>query len=164
MKLLVLSDSHSSLRFMRQAIEKLKPDWVAHLGDYYENGTAMAEEFPNIPFYIVPGNCDQYRMSGLEPEILCPTLAGVRIYMTHGHNHRVKLTLTGLVSDAKKAEAQVCLYGHTHVADCHIEDGIWVVNPGSCGHSGGSVALLELNQGQVLGCKILTQAQWEEIE
>lgn len=50
MKLLVFSDSHASLRLMRSAIRTIQPDWVAHLGDFYEDAAALAEEFPRIPF------------------------------------------------------------------------------------------------------------------
>ena len=112
MKLLVFSDSHATLRLMRKAIACVKPDWVAHLGDFYEDAEALAEEFPKIPFYMVPGNCDKYRSGGLQPGILCPSFGGVRFYMTHGHDHRVKLTRSMLVSDAQKAGAQVALLFH----------------------------------------------------
>ena len=61
MKILVLSDSHSSLRFMRLALQKIRPDAFIHLGDYYQDAQAMAEEFPEIPGYFVAGNCDSGR-------------------------------------------------------------------------------------------------------
>ena len=56
MKILVLSDSHSALSFMRRCISKIKPDAVIHLGDFYEDGQVMAEEFPHIRFHQVPVN------------------------------------------------------------------------------------------------------------
>ena len=43
MKILVLSDSHSSHRFMRECIESVKPDAVIHLGDFVRDGEAMKE-------------------------------------------------------------------------------------------------------------------------
>ena len=46
MKILVLSDSHSSLRFMRLALQKIRPDAFIHLGDYYQDAQTMAKEFP----------------------------------------------------------------------------------------------------------------------
>ena len=60
MKILVLSDSHSGLRFMRQCIDAVKPNAVIHLGDYYDDGQAMAQEYPHLYFYAVPGNCDRH--------------------------------------------------------------------------------------------------------
>ena len=44
MKILVLSDSHSSLAFMRKAISTVEPDAVVHLGDHYDDGETMAEQ------------------------------------------------------------------------------------------------------------------------
>ena len=164
MKLLVFSDSHATLRLMRKAIACVKPDWVAHLGDFYEDAEALAEEFPQIPFYIVPGNCDKYRSGGLQPGILCPSFGGVRFYMAHGHDHRVKMTLSMLVADGQRAGAQVALYGHTHVADLHQEGNLWVVNPGSCGHAGGTAALIEVKDGCVEDCRILSLSDLEEMK
>ena len=59
MKLLVLSDSHSSLRFMRLCMDKVKPEGVIHLGDYYDDGEVLKEEYPGVLFRQVPGNCDR---------------------------------------------------------------------------------------------------------
>ena len=162
MKILVLSDSHSSLYFMRSAIDAVKPDAVVHLGDHYDDGTAMAEDYPHIRFHILPGNCDHYRLSGLQPEVLCYDVCGVRLYMTHGHNHHVKQTLFRLLGDARAWEAAAALYGHTHVPDCHREeDGLWVLNPGTCGSPGGSVGLIETDGKTILGCRILRQTDLE---
>ena len=61
MKVLVLSDSHSYLDFMTRAVEALRPDAVIHLGDYVNDGRELMEQFPGLPFYQVPGNCDAYR-------------------------------------------------------------------------------------------------------
>ena len=162
-KLLVLSDSHSMLSFMRRCIERIKPDAVIHLGDYFEDGEAMKEEFPGIPFYQVPGNCDLYRCQPGQPEILVETFDGVTLYLTHGHRHKVKLYLAALLRDARKCRAAAALYGHTHVADCHQEeDGLWVLNPGSCGHFGGSAGIIETDGKKITACRVITGAELEE--
>lgn len=165
MKLLVLSDSHSALRFMRQAIRAVKPDAVIHLGDYYDDGETLAEENPDMVFHRVPGNCDRYRPGGLNPTILCYPIGGVKLYMTHGHLHGVKMSLYRLLLDARASGAQAVLYGHTHSADCHQEeDGLWVLNPGSCGHSGGSVGIVEIQNEKITACRILRQADLEDMK
>ena len=51
MKILVLSDSHASLSFMRRCVDAVKPDAVVHLGDHFDDGQALQEEYGNIPFY-----------------------------------------------------------------------------------------------------------------
>ncbi len=164
MKILVLSDSHAGLSFMRQAIRAVKPQGVVHLGDYYEDAQAMEEENPHIGFHMVPGNCDRYRMTRPAPELLCYDVCSVRLCMTHGHNHGVKLTLSPLLRDARSMGAQAVLFGHTHSAYCvREEDGLWVMNPGACGSFGGSVGLMEVENGKILDCKILRQEDLEEM-
>ena len=158
MKILVLSDSHAALSFMRRCIDTVQPDAVIHLGDHYDDGTAMAEEYPQIPFYQVPGNCGAHRCFIPDPETRLETLDGVRILMTHGHRHHVKQTLIPLLADARASGADVVLFGHTHSACCQREeDGLWVLNPGSCGYFGGSAGLLEIRGGQILKCKLLRE-------
>ena len=67
--------------------------------------------------------------------------------------------LYGLVQAARAAKEQIALYGHTNGVDCHREDdGLWVLNPGTCGTYGGSVGLLEVEQGKILSCRILREA------
>lgn len=157
MIILLLSDSHSALSFMRDCVEAVKPQALIHLGDYADDGAAIHEEYPWIPFYQVPGNCDRYRWDPREPQILVPTIGGVRLYMAHGHQHKVKQYLGDLIHAARASGAAAALYGHTHQADCHREeDGLWVVNPGSCGFYGGTAALMEIENGQILSCRILT--------
>lgn len=156
MKLLVLSDSHSTLSFMRRCIDGVKPDVIIHLGDHFDDGATMREEYPHIPLYQVPGNCDRYRCDPGQPEIVTCSIGGVRVYMTHGHRHSVKSYLGALLRDARAAHAAVVLYGHTHVPDCHREeDGLWVLNPGSCGYFGGSAGLLEIKDGRIDSCRLL---------
>ena len=54
MKILVLSDSHSGMRFMRQCVETIKPQAVVHLGDYYDDGETLKELYPHIELHQVP--------------------------------------------------------------------------------------------------------------
>ena len=156
MKILVLSDSHSTLSFMRRCIDRMQPDVLIHLGDHFDDATAIGEEYPSIPLYQVPGNCDYYRCAPGQPEILITRIAGANIYMTHGHRHKVKAYLGALLRDARASRASAVLYGHTHVADCHQEeDGLWVLNPGSCGYFGGSAGWMEIKDGRILSCRLL---------
>lgn len=158
MKILVLSDSHSALRFMRMSIDSVKPDAVIHLGDYYEDGAVMAREYPHIPFYQVPGNCDRYRCIPHQQEILVMPIGGVMFYMTHGHKHMVKSGTDYLLASARSCGAQAVLYGHTHQTDCRQEpDGLWVLNPGSSGSAG--VILVE--NKTIKSCYLLWQSDLE---
>ena len=131
---------------------------ILHLGDCWRDGEQLHDRFPDIPFCQVPGNCDRYRCPSNIPEILIPRIGGVDIYMTHGHRHSVKSYLGALLRDARKARVAAVLYGHTHIPDCHREeDGLWVMNPGSCGYFGGSAGLLELQDGRIISCRLLEE-------
>lgn len=164
MKILVLSDSHSGLRFMYECMHAVKPDAVVHLGDYYDDGETLREGYPGVPFYQVPGNCDRYRCAPNVPEILIDRVLGVDLYMTHGHKHNVKMFMGALLRDARACRVQAVLYGHTHVADCHQEeDGLWVLNPGSAGYGGGSAGLMEVENGKIKSCRILRQEDLGEM-
>lgn len=164
MRILVLSDSHSALAFMRRCIQIIKPDAVVHLGDHYDDGAVLAEENPQLVFHQVPGNCDRYRCPPFAPEVLDYMVCGVRLYMTHGHNHRVKTGIGALLADARRGDAAAVLYGHTHRADCHQEpDGLWVMNPGSCGYGGGTAGIIETDGKTITACRIIGQAELEEM-
>ena len=158
MKILVLSDSHSSRAFMRCCIDSMKPQHIIHLGDLYEDGEVIAEEYPHVRVHQVPGNCDSFCGLSKGPSILCYCIGGVKLYMTHGHLHGVKMGLDRLLLAARGEGAQIVLYGHTHHVDCHREaDGLYVLNPGSCRGFGGSAGLIEVDNGTVLSCSLLTQ-------
>lgn len=164
MKILVLSDSHAALSFMRMCINRVKPNHVVHLGDHFDDAKAMAEAYPHILFHMVPGNCDRYRCDPYQPEILSYPIGGVKLYMTHGHRHAVKSDIYRLLLDARASGAAAALYGHTHCADCHQEeDGLWVLNPGTCGSYGGSVGVIEIENGKISACRILRQADLDAL-
>lgn len=162
MKILVLSDSHSSLHFMRCCIRAVRPDSVIHLGDHYDDGQVIAQENPNMIVHQVPGNCDQHRCPMNAPQTLCYPIGGVRFFMTHGHKHFVKQSAGLLLADARRSGAQAVLYGHTHSPVCHQEeDGLWVLNPGSCGAYNKTAGLIVIEDRAITECRILTQEDLE---
>ena len=163
MKILVLSDSHSAMRFMRDCVELIKPQAVIHLGDYYDDGETLKELYPHIELHQVPGNCDRYRCPPWVHARLCYDVCGVRLFMTHGHKYGVKTSTAAMLAEARVMGAQGALYGHTHVAEVYREEtGMWVMNPGSSGYGGGSAGLLEVENGQILSCRILNLESLEE--
>mgnify|MGYP003297474041 CR=1 FL=1 len=55
MRILVLSDSHSTLSFMRRTIDAVRPDSIIHLGDHFDDGMAMHEELQKLGGGLVFG-------------------------------------------------------------------------------------------------------------
>ena len=141
---------------MKLCVDTIHPNAIVHLGDHYSDGEVLAETYPQIPVYLVPGNCDSHRGWIRDPEIRIEKICGIYCYLTHGHRHQVKSGLYALMRDARAAQVQLALFGHTHSAYCQQEpDGLWVVNPGSCGYYGGSAALIEAEQGNILSVRII---------
>ena len=149
--------------FMRQCVEKIKPQAIVHLGDYYDDGEALGELYPNIQLHQVPGNCDRYRCPPWVQPRLCYDVCGVRLFMTHGHKHAVKTNTAMLLAEARAMHAQAALYGHTHIAECRQEEtGMWVLNPGSAGYGGGSAGIIETQDNTITFCRVITAKDLEE--
>ena len=149
MKLLVFSDSHRSLGGMRDAVEAENPDYVIHLGDLEEDARLLSQEYPQLAVASVPGNCDGFVFSPLQKLV---TYGGIRILMSHGHIWGVKGGYGGAIDAARKCDAHIVLFGHTHVPYCQQEDGRWVLNPGSIRDSG-SYGIITIN-GQTILCEL----------
>ena len=148
---------------MRQCVEKIKPQAIVHLGDYYDDGEALGELYPNIQLHQVPGNCDRYRCPPWVQPRLCYDVCGVRLFMTHGHKHAVKTNTAMLLAEARAMHAQAALYGHTHIAECRQEEtGMWVLNPGSAGYGGGSAGIIETQDNTITSCRVITAKDLEE--
>ena len=163
-RILVLSDSHRGMSFMRWCVETVKPDAIVHLGDFYDDGDELHEDYRQIPIWQVAGNCDRYYASPAARELLINNVCGVKLFMTHGHRQWVKSGTDQLIEEATRAGAQAALYGHTHVADCRKEEDLWVLNPGAAGSWGGSAGIIVVENGQIIGCRIFRFGDQEELE
>lgn len=153
MKILVMSDSHGTVAYARRAVELLRPDAMVHLGDHYADAQALAEAYPRIPLYCVPGNCDANRCPPEARSWLCCDVGGVRLFMAHGHEQWVKFTTARLEKQAASMNAQAALYGHTHLPDRKQGDRMWIFNPGACGSREGTVGLIVTDGGKILDCR-----------
>lgn len=144
MKILVFSDSHHSLGGMCEAIDTHAPDHVIHLGDLLRDAENLSYAYPTLPICAVPGNCDGWTDKPLKKQI---ALGGKQILLSHGHLWGVKRGYDSAIADARASQSDILLFGHTHVAYCEkLDDGLWVMNPGSSRRSFG---IIEIENGQV---------------
>lgn len=162
-RILVLSDSHSGTSFMRWCVDNVRPDAIVHLGDYFDDGWLIHEEYPGIRFYQVPGNCDRYRTPPHVREVAIERILGVDFLLTHGHRHWVKSGTDQLVRSAREAGVQAVLYGHTHIPDCRKDGDLWILNPGAAGSWGGSAGLVKVENGKILSCHNFRYGELEEL-
>ncbi|MDX9720511.1 MAG: metallophosphoesterase family protein [Myxococcota bacterium] len=147
--LALLSDTHG---FIPEALfEHIKGLPVLHAGDI---GTRQVLERLQArgPVHAVRGNVDGSEFYDL-PMTLCLELAGKRIALIHnaGWPQRPHPAALDLV---RKQQAEVLVYGHTHV--CMVarhEETLWI-NPGAAGnlghHEERSAALLHIEEDGTL--------------
>lgn len=130
MRIAVISDSHKRSDIIEKILYS-QPDAksVFFLGDCAKDIEDMEFIFPDKKFYVLSGNCDY---CSPYPSTAVATVGGIKILYTHGHNLSVKYGTARLLEAAKQNDCKIALYGHTHVSDIVYEDGIYLVNPGSC--------------------------------
>lgn len=130
MRITVISDSHKSERTVRGILaDREDSKHIFFLGDVTPDIEDMNLEFPDKNFYIVSGNCDYFSSY---PTSDIATVGGKKIFYTHGHTFGVKHGIGRLLETAKQINCQIALFGHTHTSQILYEDGIYLVNPGSC--------------------------------
>lgn len=131
-----MSDSHGNKANVEKII-KANPDaeMFIHLGDGEREVADIRIRYPNIKLISVRGNCD---WSGESPDYAIAecgvSLNGeaVKIFCTHGHRYYVKDGTETLRSVARDNGCCAALFGHTHERYIACEDGIDIMNPGSC--------------------------------
>lgn len=151
MRITVISDSHRNVRAIRSILDaQPQTRHVFFLGDITADIEDMNIEYPDKCFHIVSGNCDffsNYPASGIE------TVGGHKIFYTHGHTLGVKHGTDNLTNTAKLNGCKIALYGHTHVSQILYEDGIYIVNPGSCSEPRSGVpsyAVIDIEQNGIM--------------
>ena len=53
---------------------------------------------------------------------------------------------------AQEQQAQVALFGHTHIPYCRQEGGLWLLNPGACGGRAPSCGIVTVDGGKAVCC------------
>ena len=131
MRIIAMSDSHGS----RLALEKVFEMTVesgnifVHLGDGERELELMKSRYPNLDIRHVAGNCDY---ASLSPDFDVIFAGDVKILITHGHIYGVKHGTETIRSLARDFGCKAALFGHTHCRYQSYEDGIYLLNPGSC--------------------------------
>ena len=130
MKAAVFSDTHGNTALMVEAVRRLRPDALIHLGDFERDTEILKREFPEIPLFSVCGNCDFMPMSPLTDIV---PLGPVKAFICHGHSYAVDYGTDRLVYAAQEQGAKIALFGHTHRAYSGEAGGVKVINPGTAG-------------------------------
>lgn len=146
MRIGIVSDTHGSADLL---LPHLKRQGIEHLffaGDFYRDGEYLANKL-NVSLDAVAGNCD-FGSGYVQEKIM--NYHGHKILLTHGHQYGVKRDIQRLFYRAQELQADLLVFGHTHVPLCEQREGIWFINPGSpvyprlAGHE--SFAVLQLKR------------------
>ena len=130
MRILVLSDTHGDFNSMLRAIDAQKnAEVIIHCGDGKAQIDSLTEKFPDKKIIAVRGNCD---FGAKYPDVQNVEVGGKKIFVTHGHLFQVKFTPYNLICAARENKADIVCFGHTHCAMNEYEDGLYIMNPGSC--------------------------------
>ncbi len=130
MRIVVISDSHKRSDIVEKIIcAQPKAVAVFFLGDHADDIEDLQYLFPEKKFYILSGNCDCFSNY---PSTAVAMVGGKKVLYTHGHTLSVKHGTERLLECAKQNNCDIALYGHTHISNILYEDGVYIVNPGSC--------------------------------
>lgn len=122
-KVVVLSDTHRNKNVIEQ-ITKIAADAYIHCGD-----SELSYDDPVLQnIYTVRGNCDLDERFPLSKLIV---VGDKRILVVHGHQHNVKSSLMSLHYLAQEQDANIVLFGHSHLYGAEMIENILFVNPGS---------------------------------
>ncbi|MDR1002854.1 MAG: metallophosphoesterase [Oscillospiraceae bacterium] len=150
MRAIVVSDTHGNFRNLLKVFERHSDsELFVFLGDGESDYRRLISRNPTMRYVLVRGNCDFGTEANLT-EII--DFGEKRILCTHGHAFSVKRGLGGLIASSKEQNADVCLFGHTHVPCSFYDDGLYVMNPGSLsnGVDGGcSYGILDITEAGV---------------
>ena len=135
MRVLIVADVHGNDDALRRTLDACPQARVVFcLGDGVREYEAAQAREPNREFCIVRGNCDW--ATGDTPALGWRDIEGHRVLYLHGHLHGVKQSLLRVTYEARQREADVVLFGHTHVPHGEYHDGLYLCNPGSLGYDG----------------------------
>ena len=139
MRFVVTSDTHGSFTLFKKVLsyaEKERVDLFIHLGDLLYHGPRN----PIPPFYdpkklselvkgmkmrkiLIKGNCD----SSVDETVVGESFPPLSLIFAEG----TLFSLSHMEEDARKIDADVYMFGHTHIPKAEVVDGKLFLNPGS---------------------------------
>lgn len=125
--IIVISDTHGRLPDSEVLWEAFdNADYIFHLGDGKNEIKKLKEIYKDKLCYVY-GNCD-----GISSENeKTVEIEGVKFFLTHGHNYKVKSNDIFLQMRGEELGADCCLYGHVHLPQISEYGKLKLINPGS---------------------------------
>lgn len=154
--ILVASDSHGAASMLSYILQEQgeQCDALVFCGDGIGDvvsilsmagqDAALARQIPPV-IALVQGNNDPSRYPLIErTQLKIPlsqtlTASGHTMFITHGHRFSLYNGMAYLTNEALVQEADLVLYGHTHIAMAECSTGLLTLNPGSCARPRGGL-------------------------
>ena len=152
MRIIVVSDTHGKTARFEEVVKRhLNADVFIHLGDGENDFNKVQNRYPDIKMYFVSGNCD---FASNMPRYDLQNIGGKTIFFTHGAYDDVKYSDEMLMYKASVRNADILLYGHTHIpVNKYVDSKLYVMNPGSLGSPRnslyGTYGIIDIINGQI---------------
>ncbi|MCT4396231.1 metallophosphoesterase [Periweissella beninensis] len=135
MQYLFISDAHGDIKILEKIFKAFN---VRSTQIFYNGDSELAANDPVfLNVLTVKGNMD-FDSQYAKKNIYVGT--EVTIFQTHGHLYDVNWTLAELIKTAKKNNAQIVTFGHTHQLGVEKIEDLLVINPGSISQPRGTYA------------------------
>lgn len=142
MRILVLSDIHGDYYSMKRALDaQPAAEAIVFCGDGAEQFDYIQQTYTDKQVIGVRGNCD---WSSTLPPAETVNIGGKTLFVTHGHLYQAKFTVYNMICAAREQHADILLFGHTHQAMTDYDDGLYMMNPGSCSGYGASYGVIDI--------------------
>lgn len=127
MKIAILSDTHKDYSSIDKIVPILeKCDLILFAGDNFSDSKYIYKK-TGVDIIAVKGNCD---FENVEEEIIFD-INEKKVFLCHGDKYNVKDSLDKISKKAKDIEADIVIFGHTHIPLQVKKDNILYLNPGS---------------------------------
>ncbi|HPL64160.1 MAG: YfcE family phosphodiesterase [Syntrophales bacterium] len=145
-RIVVISDTHEdhdALRMLLGCMKYMRIDAAIHLGDYFDDAKILEES--GYPLFQVPGTWDEsyYRDPGIHNRRWIE-IENWKVFLTHtpeSHYNDLRHD-PNPEKILQRGEADLFLFGHTHLSSIQRRNGTILVNPG------------HLNGGEERGCPL----------
>lgn len=128
-KIIIMSDTHGDIDEISRVIARERPfDMLIHCGDVCGAERILEAKLSDCIVHIVGGNCDFSRELPAMKEF---HIGKLKVVVLHGHKYHVQYDISSLFYLAKEREADIVMFGHTHVPMLIQEQGVTILNPGS---------------------------------
>lgn len=124
----IISDTHGYVDNVIDFLYDKDIDFFIHAGDFSKDAMEIADVIDK-KYYVCRGNNDYFDHKS-KKEVVIKTPEH-RIFLTHGHNYAVDLSLHNLTIKAKENNCDIAIFGHIHRYVNEMVDGVRILNPGS---------------------------------